>query len=252
MGDPLVLGYHAVSADWPAALSTTSERLGQQVEWLLSRGYRATTFADAIARPTERRTFAVTFDDAYRSVFELALPLLGGLGVPATVFVPTKFAGSPEPMSWPGISQWLEGEHEHELRCMSWEQLAELAEQGWEVGSHTHSHPWLPGLGDRELDDELSRSRRICSERLDRPCRSLAYPFGGHDARVVAAAGRAGYAVAATLPPRMHPPSALRWPRIGVYHADDLRRFRVKVSPTVRRLRGSRLWELVGERLRPS
>jgi hypothetical protein len=30
-----------------------------------------------------------------------------------------------------------------------------------------------------------------------------------------------------------------------VYHADDLRRFRLKVSPAVRRLRSLRAWELL-------
>jgi hypothetical protein len=35
----------------------------------------------------------------------------------------------------------------------------------------------------------------------------------------------------------------LRWPRVGIYYGDDLRRFKTKVSPLVRGLRASRLWE---------
>ncbi|MGH2745420.1 MAG: hypothetical protein ACRDN8_23605, partial [Thermoleophilaceae bacterium] len=70
------------------------------------------------------------------------------------------------------------------------------------------------------------------------------YPYGEHDERVVAAAASAGYTAGATLPARLHPSSPLRWPRIGVYRVDDLRRFRAKISPTLRSLRGSRAWGL--------
>ena len=49
----------------------------------------------------------MTFDDAYRSVYEQARPVLESLGVPATVFVPTALVGSERPMAWPGTDQWL-------------------------------------------------------------------------------------------------------------------------------------------------
>ena len=55
---------------------------------------------------------AITFDDGYRSVLELALPILEELGVPATLFVPTDYIGSERPMSWPGIERWTGGQHE--------------------------------------------------------------------------------------------------------------------------------------------
>ena len=243
MTDVLVLCYHALSRTWPATLSTTPERFSEQVRLLVDRGYRATTFERAVVAPEASRTLAITFDDAYRSVFELAFPVLRELGVPATVFVPTAFAGSDAPMSWPGIDQWLGGDHESELRCMSWEQLGELTEAGWEIGSHTHTHPRLPELPDDALAAELARSREICAERLGRPCRSLAYPYGAHDERVLAAASAAGYSAAGTLPAAFHAPERLRWPRVGVYHADDRLRFRLKCSPALRRLRASRIWE---------
>jgi peptidoglycan/xylan/chitin deacetylase (PgdA/CDA1 family) len=242
--DVLVLGYHAISERWPADLSTTPERFEQQVRLLLRRRYRPATFSQAVGAPGSGRTFAVTFDDAYRSVIDLALPLLTRLGVPGTVFTPTSFVGSDEPMAWPGIDQWLGGPYENELRCMSWDQLAQLQGAGWEIGSHTHTHPRLPALSDSALADELTRSRELCAERLGEPCRSLAYPYGDHDARVVAAAGRAGYEAAATLPARLHRPEPLRWPRVGVYHADGPRRFQAKVSPVIRRIRESRAWDL--------
>ena len=126
---------------------------------------------------------------------------------------------------------------------MTWDQLGELERSGWEVGSHTRSHPRLSQVADdAELADELEGSKRVCEERLGHPCDSIAYPYGDHDERVVEAAGRAGYRYGLTLPARLHAERELAWPRVGVYHVDSGRRFRLKVSPGLRALRASRLW----------
>jgi len=243
MTDVLVLCYHAVSEDWRAPLSITPRALESQLGLLVRRGYRGATFHRSILAPPAPKTLAVTFDDGYRSVSELARPILSRLGLPATVFVPTGFIGR-SLMAWPGIDQWLSGEHEHELALMSWTELRALADEGWEIGSHTRSHPHLTCLDDTELREELEGSRSDCEDHLGAPCRSLAYPYGDHDERVVSAAGRAGYETAGTLPRLLHPPSPLRWPRLGVYHVDRGSRFRLKVLPASRRVRASRAAEL--------
>jgi peptidoglycan/xylan/chitin deacetylase (PgdA/CDA1 family) len=241
VSDVLVLCYHAVSERWPAALSVTAERLEEQLGLLVRRGYRGATFHDAVVAPPAPRTLAVTFDDAYRSVLERAFPILSRLELPGSVFVATDFAGA-NPMAWPGIDRWLGGPYEPELAGMSWSELGELAEAGWEIGSHTRSHPHLTQLDDAALAAELRESKEACQERLGRPCRSLAYPYGDVDDRVVHAAGKAGYEAAGTLPKRFIRPRPLEWPRVGVYHGDDARRFRLKVSPAFRLLRRSPVW----------
>jgi peptidoglycan/xylan/chitin deacetylase (PgdA/CDA1 family) len=240
VADLLVLCYHALSDDWPAALSTTPERFEAQLALLLERGYAPATFEQALSSPPGRRTVAVTFDDAYRSVLERAHPIMERLGVPGTVFVPTDFAGKPEPMRWQGIDQWLGGPHEPELLCLGWDELRGLADQGWEVGSHTCSHPHLTALDDERLSRELQDSRAACEQGTGRRCRSIAYPYGDVDARVVRATGAAGYSYGAALPKQFDSTDPLDWPRVGVYNRDDLRRFKLKVSPLVRRLRGAR------------
>lgn len=244
MSEALVLCYHAVSPSWPAGLSVTPERLERQLSHLLRRGYEGVTFHEAVLRPPADRTLAVTFDDAYRSVIELARPILSRLGIPATVFVPTGFAGSEKPMAWPGIEHWIGGPHEGELVPMSWGELRELAAEGWELGSHTRTHPRLPELAADALREELETSRTECEARIGSPCRSLAYPYGDQDARVVEAARRAGYEAAGAFAGRVRSRSALRWPRVGVYRRDGDLRFRLKVSPTLRRLRSSRAWRV--------
>jgi hypothetical protein len=69
---------------------------------------------------------------------------------------------------------------------------------------------------------------------------------------VIAAAANAGYTAAAALPGRLESRDPLDWPRVGVYHRDDDFRFRLKVSPTVHRVRRSRAWNVVGSLRRPA
>ncbi|HUA75952.1 MAG TPA: polysaccharide deacetylase family protein [Solirubrobacteraceae bacterium] len=263
MSDVLVLCYHALSPSWDADLSTTPELFERQLALLAERGYRGVTFSEAVAagagagggvrdvgagraggvrKPSGVRLAAITFDDAFRSVLELARPILDRHGFTATVFAPTDYMGG-ERLRWQGIEQWLGGEHEAELEPMTWEELRSLADAGWEIGSHTRSHPHLTQIGDEALARELAESKATCEERLGRPCPTLAYPYGDHDDRVVRATAKAGYEAAAALPDRLQGHDPLAYPRVGVYRVDDNRRFRLKVSPGLRRLRGSRAWD---------
>ena len=244
MTDVLTLCYHAVAERWPAALSVTPKNFERQIKLLVDRGYRGATFTAAVTRPPAPKTLVITFDDSYRSVIRRALPILAPFGIPATVFTVTSFAGAERPMTWPGIDKWLGGEFEAELAPMSWEELDELAAAGWEVGSHTVTHPRLTTLGDEKLREELTRSRQTCEDRLGRECTSMAFPYGNYDDRIVAAARDAGYTAAATLSVRLPQGEPLRWPRVGIYHRDDMNRFRAKISPAVRRLRATRAWAL--------
>ena len=237
MNDILVLCYHAVSPAWPARLSVRPDRFRTQLRTLADRGYTGTTFTEAVAGRARGRRVAVTFDDGYRSVLDLARPILDELGWPATLFAPTDYIGSDEPMQWPGIDDWVGTPHERELLPLSWDDLRGLAGAGWEIGSHTRSHPHLTTLGDEELAAELVEAKSVCERELGQ-CTSIAYPYGDVDARVIAAARDAGYRTGAGLPAGRLVRSALAWPRIGIYHDDD-RRFRQKASRMARGLQSS-------------
>jgi peptidoglycan/xylan/chitin deacetylase (PgdA/CDA1 family) len=231
----LVLGYHAVSETWPAALAVTPSQLRGQLEWLLERGYQGSTFHEAVASKPTQRTLVITFDDAYHSVVDLAYPILSSLDLPATVFVVTDFADAERPLEWPGIDHWGGGSHEPELRALGWHELKQLADDGWEIGSHTRTHPRLTQLSDEGLARELGESREACERALGRPCLSLAYPYGDFDGRVAAAAADAGYRAAVIE--GLARAKNLAWPRVGVYRGNSMRQFRLKVSPALGRLR---------------
>jgi peptidoglycan/xylan/chitin deacetylase (PgdA/CDA1 family) len=236
--DVLVLCYHAVSDDWPAMLALPGERLERQLTHLVERGYRGATFTEAVHDPPAPRTVAVTFDDGFRSVIDRALPILERLGLPGTLFAPTAHIGQPGPRTWPGTDRWLGTPHEHELAAMTWDDLGALVNAGWEIGSHTRTHPRLTELAGEPLARELAASRDDCRQRLGRPCESLAYPYGDVDRRVARAAREAGYTAAAGLPERLDRRRAMCWPRVGIYRNDLFPRFEAKVGRARRHLIG--------------
>ena len=243
INDVLVLCYHAVAPDWTAALSVTPEALRAQLTTLVRAGWRGATFSGAVTGAPWPRTLAVTFDDAFASVLDRAYPILAELDLPGTVFAPTAFiSGDRGRLEWPGIEMWTATESDSELVSMSWDELRFLTDQGWEIGSHTRTHPRLTELDDETLRKELEASRRECSAGLGAPCEALAYPYGAVDARVAEAAAAAGYSAAAALSSSLRRNGPHRWPRVGIYHDDHMLRFRLKIDRTVRRIRATRMW----------
>lgn len=238
--DVLVLCYHGVSDDWTSPLSVTPEALASQMEILAEKGYQGVTFTEAALRLHTSPVVAVTFDDAYTSVGELAAPILERFGFRGTVFAPTSYIGTGQPMSWDGIEEWAGSPHEQELMPMSWESLRSLAERGWEVGSHTVTHPHLTQVEDQVLRQELVSSREECARMIGSECTSIAFPYGDCDERVIDASRKAGYSAVATIPWRLEQSGRFVWPRTGIFRPDTQRVFRLKVSPLLRRVRASR------------
>lgn len=242
MDQLLVLCYHAVSPSWTAATSVTPENFEYQINHLHDRGWQYATFTQAVLRPPAKRTAVITFDDAYASVKRYAAPLLARIGAPATVFAPTSFVAGR--LSWPGIDCWQDGPDADELAAMTWEDLRELSDCGWEIGSHTRTHRLLTELSDEDLEQELRDSRSECARKIGRDCLSIAYPYGNVNARVADATRRAGYSAGAALSRRLERLGPYRHPRIGIYHDDAPRRFRLKTIGAIRELRASRLWPI--------
>jgi peptidoglycan/xylan/chitin deacetylase (PgdA/CDA1 family) len=229
---PLVLGYHAVSSTWANSLAVSVEALALQLEYLSKRGYLGLTLTDAERRrragSLPRKSVVVTFDDGYAST-ERAAPVLASFGFPGTVFLVTDFVESRELLSWPGIEDLHSSESEAELRPLSWEGVERLAGAGWEIGSHTMSHPLLTRVEDDRLRRELEGSREVIVRRLG-SCSSIAYPYGLADEHVADAARRAGYDVAVMLTFAHFVDEPLRRPRVGMTSEDTRLRLAAQVS----------------------
>lgn len=240
MSEVLVLCYHAISPHWSAGLAVTPEAFERQVSNLVRKGWRSATFTDVVRRTPASKTVVITFDDAFASVKRHAQPVLSALGITATVFAPTDYVSRQAPLAWPGLAQWERTCDAEELTPMSWDDLRELSELGWEVGSHTRTHPLLTQLDDDALAKELRGSLEECSERIGRPVTSVAYPYGGVDDRVEAQAQRAGYEGAAALAWPAADLDRYRYPRVGVYQQDSWPRFRLKTGRWSRSTYGAR------------
>ena len=248
-GSPLILCYHALSPTWPADIAARPDEFEKQISHLVDKGWQAVTFSDALSAKGNGKVVSITFDDAFTSVFDLAFPILERYSLIATLFVPTRFVDSDEPMVWDGTSQWLELGHRDELRCMSSAQIRRLADSGWEIGAHSYDHPHLTTVDDSEVERQLRSSKERCEEITGDRCRSFAYPYGDADGRVERAVAAAHFESAAGLDPDLSRSSRFYRPRSGIYRGDDFFRFRLKSSRVVRGLRGRHLARL---RTKPS
>jgi peptidoglycan/xylan/chitin deacetylase (PgdA/CDA1 family) len=236
--DTLILCYHAVSEDWPADLAVTPSAFEAQIRSKLEAGYQGATVTQSQGPERPPRALVVTFDDGFISTLTMAAPILKRLRVPATLFVPTDYMGQPGPMAWPGIDQWLAGPHRDELQPLSWAQVRSLAGDGWEIGSHTCSHPRLTSLDETDLERELRQSRLTVERELGAQCDVIAYPYGDVDDRVAGVARAAGYRLGVGLPARWgEGVDPMQLPRVGIYNGQDGAKLALKTSPLVRRLR---------------
>jgi len=61
---------------------------------------------------------------------------------------------------------------------MTWEHLNELSQNNITIDSHSHTHPILSMLSQKQLSFELSESKKLIEERLKNRVKSIAYPVG--------------------------------------------------------------------------
>lgn len=221
----LILAYHRVQPTPSDTLSVSTKDFERQLRWLRLAGWRAVGIDTP---PPGRREFAVTFDDGYRDNHAYAAPILRRLGVPATFLISTGYLDDQRPFPWRAARMSLDDEMGFPLRRS---QVRELARTGFEIGSHTVSHPHLTHLSDEQVLGELQGSKRQIEELSGRACHFMAYPFGSIDARVVEVVRRAGFSGGLVTPPKAGiPEERLARHRVGIYSHDSLFTFALKAS----------------------
>ena len=96
------------------------------------------------------------------------------------------------------------------------------------IGSHSLTHNYIPGLDYTDQLREAQRSRELLSELTSTAVSSFSYPFGGHSPASSRAVGAAGFSVACTTAlgvlRRGADPLALPRVTVGDWDADALRR----------------------------
>jgi peptidoglycan/xylan/chitin deacetylase (PgdA/CDA1 family) len=81
---------------------------------------------------------------------------------------------------------------------MTWEQVAQLAGDGHEIGSHGRDHSLLPQLAEDQQRADIVGSRDHIAAMLGSAPRSFCYPNGDYDERTLRLTAAAGYANAVT------------------------------------------------------
>ena len=188
MSRALLLTYHAVEPG-PPPLCIAPELFARHLDAIVESGASLLTVGALAAalrgRRLPERAVAITFDDGYASVGETAAGLLAERGVVATVFCVARRLGGQS--DWPSRPQSAPL-----LPLADAAQLKQLAEMGWEIGSHGLDHDVLVD------GSELAESRRLLEAATGVEVRSFAFPYGVVPPRASAEVARAGYEAACT------------------------------------------------------
>ena len=190
-GKLVVVCYHGVtlrSDGVPgdaAGLQVRADKFRRQLRYLRSRynvisldECRRAAHGANISLP--RNPLLITFDDGLRNCLTAARPLLESERLPAAFFVITDLMGDDE-----GALRWTPAD---DSTVLSWADAVRLGSgAGYEIGSHTASHRWLPALDDEGLTAEIEGAALAIRSHLDTKGPALAYPWGGRDARVLRA-----------------------------------------------------------------
>jgi peptidoglycan/xylan/chitin deacetylase (PgdA/CDA1 family) len=173
------------------------------------------------------RPIVITFDDGYRSVFELARPILLKHKLPATVFVCTEpvrqqrlfwfdavarargegavaeARALPEE-GWRGIADACAAPAavDDPLAPMTVDHVRQLADEGFAIGAHTASHaPLNTGSPDAQRH-EMEACRDVLASWTQRRVDAFAYPWGAphvdYSSDTVATAEALGFTAAFT------------------------------------------------------
>jgi peptidoglycan/xylan/chitin deacetylase (PgdA/CDA1 family) len=210
--DSLIFTAHALD-DSGAVVSLQPDLFREQMKMLAGSGAPVLPLREAATTPG---SVALTFDDAYSSFYEVALPELAARGFPATVFVVSGSCG--------GLARW---QYCADATVMSWTQLREASDGGIEIGAHTATHPWLPRIPEDEAAREIDNCRREIADRLGIAPESFAYPYGESSAHVRSLVSeRFRAACGIELKPADATSDPFELPRIDIHYFRDSGRFR--------------------------
>ena len=171
-----VLAYHHIGEPPPEYGSwyyVPKDVFTRQLRELSGLGWTvidAATFVACLEDPDRlpARSALITFDDAYRSVHDLAMPVLQSFQYPAVCFVPTDYVGA-----W---NSWDEGTEPRAPIC-GWDELQALLRAGVSIQAHGTSHTWLSLLDASRQKEEVQQSKLSIEAHLGGVVDLFAYPY---------------------------------------------------------------------------
>lgn len=233
-----VLMYHKVGNP-PAGptlhkLWVSTDMFRKQMTYLKRNGYTPVIFKDLYnfldkSTALPKKPVFITFDDGYENNFKDAFPILQEFGFPATLFVVVDTIG--------GDNKWHNPASEARIKMVTWDQVKQLRDAGWEIGSHTMSHRNLQTIDLKEVKMEVEKSRQALTEVLGEVPETFAYPYGsGEDnLSVIQKVREAGYRIAVGVHTGVWPVSRFKeqpfqLPRIFVRGDETMFDFHLEIT----------------------
>jgi len=188
-----ILTYHRFSERCTSPLCVPARVFDQQMKYLKTHGYHVLNPSELLAfleyrQGLPKKSVLITMDDGYRSVYNIAYPILKKYGFTATLFIYTSFVG-------------VSG------TAITWKQLRKLKAEGFTIGSHTVFHTDLTKKKEGETKNdflarvtrELFESKKIIDRKLKQNTFIFAYPYGRYDQTTARIVREAGYKVAMSV-----------------------------------------------------
>jgi poly-beta-1,6-N-acetyl-D-glucosamine N-deacetylase len=161
-----VVMYHRFGESEFPATNITLEQFDSHLAQLKSDEYHILPLEKLVdllkdGKDLPDKTFAITIDDGYRSIYKEAYPRFKKAGIPFTVFIST----DPIDRGYSGY--------------MNWQELKEMAKDPLvTIGAHTASHIHMAAASPARLGDEMSRSLERIEKELGQRPNLFAYPYG--------------------------------------------------------------------------
>jgi peptidoglycan/xylan/chitin deacetylase (PgdA/CDA1 family) len=148
----------------------------RQMAWLKEQDWRGLNVSEALRYPSEP-SVCITFDDGCETDLIAATPVLREFGFNATFYLTTGFLGTPG--------------------YLNAGQVRDLDAQGFEIGCHSMTHPYLSDLAEPELKREIVDAKLQIEQIVGHPIEHFSCPGGRYDQRTLQIAREAGFATVA-------------------------------------------------------
>jgi peptidoglycan/xylan/chitin deacetylase (PgdA/CDA1 family) len=152
------------------------ETFRRQMAWLKESGWRGLNVGEAIRYPTEP-SVCITFDDGCETNLIAAAPVLREFGCNATFYLTAGFLGTPG--------------------YLNASQVRDLDAQGFEIGCHSMTHPYLSDLPEPDLKHEIMDAKLQIEQIVGHAIEHFSCPGGRYDRRTLQVARHAGFATVA-------------------------------------------------------
>ena len=167
-----VVMFHDIQEDICDGVTVSPVQFEDFLSRVSENGFSCCSMRRYLDSSTEerRRTIVLTFDDGYRGVADYALAALKSRGWSATVFVNSGLIGRDNEWNCKDrIRRWH----------MNDNNLTELVNAGWEIGSHGVSHRSMVKLSEAELMHEVCDSQKVLNGKFG-TVECFAYPYGDY------------------------------------------------------------------------